>query len=450
MAASRAAASAQPAAPGEPAFRSRGYAWFVVAVLCVGSTVSMIDRQVINLLVEPIKADLGISDTQVSLLQGFAFALFYAIAAVPLARLADAGNRRNLILGGVIAFSLATMSCGLAASFAWLFAARVCVGIGEATLTPAGSSMIGDYFPREHIGRAMGLFTGATFVGSGLALMFIGALLGWLGEREGIGIPGLGGLADWRLAFLLAALPGLIFALLLLAVREPPRRGAAARESVPLAELFAHVRRHPGLFVALFVGLPLLAAAQFALNAWTPTLFIRNHGWSAAEIGGAFGMLVMVMSPVGVFAGGWLADVLHARGRGDANLLVTMVAALAAAPFALAFALAGDATLALVLLGPALLFGSMPFGAGVAAIPALAPNRMRAQLLAVYLLIANLVGGGAGPWLVAVTSDHLLGGPEHLGTALAIGVTGALIIGGAIVGWGAARQRREGAQVRAS
>lgn len=434
-----ASTAAASASAGDHAFRSNGYAWFVVFVLCVGSTVSMIDRQVINLLVEPIKADLGISDTQVSLLQGFAFALFYSVMAVPLGRLADRGNRRNLILAGVLAFSFATMSCGLATGFTTLFLARMAVGVGEATLTPAGASLIGDYFPREKLGRAMGLFTGATFVGSGLALIFIGAMLGWLGTAE-LKLPGLGPVADWRAAFLLAALPGLAFCMLMLSVREPPRAGVATQAFEPIATVARHVRDHPRLFVPLFLGLPLLAAGQFAINAWTPTFLIRQHGWTPAETGAGFGLMVMTCSPLGVIAGGWLADWLHVRGRADANLVVPAFGALLAAPFALAFPFAPEASFSLALLAPALFFGSMPFGAGTAAFLALAPNRMRAQLLAIYLLVANLVGAGAGPWLIAFTSDHLLGGPEHLGTALGIGACAVMLLGAAVIFWGLKRR----------
>jgi MFS family permease len=424
-------------ADGDFGFRSDPYAWYVVAVLCLGSVVSMIDRQVINLLVEPIKADLGISDTQISLLQGFAFALFYSAMAVPLGRLADRGNRRNVMLGGVLMFSAATALCGFAGGFLALFVARMGVGVGEATLAPAGYSMLGDYFPKDKLGRAIGLFTGFGFVGSGLALLLIGALLAWLGAAETIEVPGLGPVADWRVAFVVAAIASLSFVLLLFTVREPPRGGVQnTQTNVPISEVIAYIGQNSRLFVPLFVGLPLLSAAQFGLNAWTPSVFIRIHGWTPSEIGAALGTMVMVFSTAGVFAGGWLADVLNARGVRDANMRVPMWSALAAAPFFAAFPIVSDPVFGLVLLAPAMFFGCMPFGASTSAIPLLAPNRMRGQLLACYLLIANLVGGGLGPWSIAYTSDSLLGGPQNIHTALSIVGSGALLVGAALIALG--------------
>jgi MFS family permease len=419
-------------------FRSEAYAWFVVVVLCLGSVVSMIDRQVINLLVEPIKADLGISDTQVSLLQGFAFALFYAAMAVPLGRLADSTNRRNVILGGVVLFSLATASCGLAGSFAALFVARMMVGVGEATLAPAGISMLGDYFPRTKLGRAVGLFIGTSYVGSGIALAAIGGLLAWLASRADVALPLVGAVEDWQLAFILAAVPGLGFALLLLAVREPPRTqsGGAVADRVATGEVVAFARSNIALLGPIFLGLPILAAGQFGLNAWAPTFFIRTYGWTPAEIGPVFGLMVAFLSTSGVVAGGWLADRWLAQGRADANLRVPALAALAAVPFVASFPLVGDATLSLLLLAPVLFLGAVPFGAGVAAIPAIAPNRMRAQLMAVYLLVANLVGGGAGPWLIAAFTDGVLGDPMLIRWSLAVVGTVILLIGAALLARG--------------
>lgn len=432
-------ATALPSAPGS------ARAWLVVAVLCFGSIVSMIDRQVINLLVDPLKADLGLSDTQISLLQGFAFATFYAVMAIPLGRLADTGNRKAVIVGGAILFSAASASCGLATGFATLFVARMATGVGEATLAPAGFSLISDHFPRERLGVPLSLFTGMSFVGSGLALIFIGWLLGLLGERPTLALPGLGVLADWQLAFILATLPGLLFVALMLTVREPMRRdhGGGAALGATFAEVVRFASDNRRTLVPIYVGLPLLAASQFSLNAWVPSFFMRVHGMEASEIGPVFGTMVATLSTAGVFASGWLADRLAGRGRRDAYLLVPMLAGLAAIPFAFAFPLAGSASTALLLLAPLMFVGSMPFGAGTAAIPAIAPNRMRAQLVAVYMLVGNLVGAGAGPWLVAVATDRLFGDPLALGRSLALVVPLLAAAGALVIGLGARALRRQ-------
>jgi MFS family permease len=438
-----------PTPPDRFDFRSDAYAWSVVAMLCAGGMVSMLDRQVLILLVEPIKASLHISDTQISLLQGFAVAIFYGLLAVPLGRLADSGNRRNIIAAGAFFFALSTIAGGFALSFGALFATRLCVGIGEATLTPAGSSLIGDYLPPQKVGRAMGLFVGSSFAGSGLALVVIGALIAWLAAHPSVQFPLIGRPQDWQIVFVAAGLPGIAFAIAMLGVREPPRGGGlalatdSARDTASIAEVVAFVRTHSRLLVPVFLGLPVLAAGQFGLNVWTPTFFIRTHGWTAAQIGPVFGVMVGVLSTSGVVTGGWLADRQIARGRIDANLQVSMAAALVAAPFILVFPLVGSPVLALVLLAPVLFFGAMPFGAGPAAIPVLAPNRMRAQLMAVYLLFGNLLGAGLGPWMIAAFTDGVLKDPQAIRYSIAIVGTGVILAGAAIVGLGARAMRSQ-------
>ncbi|WP_416908436.1 MAG: MFS transporter [Polymorphobacter sp.] len=422
------------------------YGWGVVLLLCVGGIISMLDRQLLVLLVEPIKASLGISDTEVSILQGFAVAIFYGVLAVPLGRLADTGRRTTIIALGALFFSLATMAGGFAFSFGAMFVTRLCVGVGEATLTPAGSSLISDYLPPAQVGRAMGLFVGSSFAGSGLALVIIGALISWLAANPDVTFPLVGRPMDWQMVFIIAALPGLVFALAMMLVREPVRsQGLALAETAgaTLREVWDFVVSEARLLVPVFLGLPMLAAAQFGMNVWAPTFFIRTYGWTPGEIGSVFGLMVTTLSTAGVVTGGWLADRMLARGRRDANLQVSMWAALVALPFVVAFPLAGDATLSLVLLGPVLFFGVMPFGAGPAAIPILAPNRMRAQLMAVYLLFGNLLGAGLGPWMIAAYTDYVIGDPAGIRWSLAVVAPLAVLAGAAIVGMGARAMRAE-------
>ena len=430
--------TAIPALAIQPA-PTRPYAWWVVFVLSLGSIASAFDRQIINLLVEPIKADLAITDTQVSLLQGFAFAIFYAALAIPLGRWADRGNRRNVVLAGCLLWTAATFGCGMAVGFYWLFAGRMAVGVGEASLTPAAYSMISDYFPPERIARPISAFTGSGFIGSGIALIGGGAVLAALQAYGPVTVPGVGALADWKAAFVIVSLPGLLVALLLwLTVREPRRSEAftavRAEEGPAKSELLAFLRQRARVIAPLFLGLSLLAASQFAIGAWTPSFFIRTFGWSAARIGVAYGLLVALGGALGVVAGGWLSDRMKARGVVDANLRVPILAALAAAPLAIAFPLVSSPEAAIALLLPLAVLGPMPFGAGTAAIPALAPNRLRAQLVALYLLVANIVGVGAGPWLVARVTDGVLGDPSQLRYSLAL-VAPTLMVAGAGLIW---------------
>ncbi len=421
------------------AFRSNAYAWAVVAILCFGNVTSMLERQVINLLVEPIKTDLQISDTQISLLQGFAFAIFYALMALPIGRIVDARKRVSVIIWGTLVFSLATFSCGLATSFLMLFAARMFVGFGESTLTPSGMSLLGDYFPPEKLGRAVGLIVGSTYAGSGLALIIIGAVLGWLGRHPDIVPPFIGTAHQWQMAFMLAAIPGLLFAALMLLVREPPRSsasGEAVGQAVPLSATFRMIGANLPTVLPLLLGIPLLAAANFAMNAWVPTFFIRTYHWQAGEIGPIFGLLVILCGTGGTVSGGILADWLTKRGLAKARLVVPVVTGLLAVPFVIAFPLAGEAKLSLILMVPAMFFGAMPFGAGSAEIVSFAPNRMRGQIFAIYMLFSTLIGTGGGPWAIAAWTDLVLHDPLAIRWSIATVASGLFVSGVAMIALG--------------
>ncbi|MFZ4748379.1 MAG: MFS transporter [Sphingomonas sp.] len=423
-------------APGRFAFRSETYAWSVVAILCFGAMVSMIERQVINLLVEPLKADLGISDTQISILQGFAFAIFYAAMALPIGRIIDAKSRIGVIVWGTLIFSAATFFCGLATSFLMLVLFRTLVGVGEATLVPAGMSLLGDYFPPEKLGRAVGLFIGSTYAGSGVALIAIGAVLGWLAKHPDINLPLIGVARDWQIAFMLAALPGFLFVAIMWLVKEPPRStnsGEDVGAPVPLSETFAYIGAHLGTVIPIFLGIPLLAAANFGINNWAPTFFIRTHGWDASAIGPVYGLIIIACGSGGSVAGGVLNDWLARRGVVKSGLIVPVVSSLCAVPFVAAFPLVAGSSQSIALLIPALFFGAMPFGAGTAGIVNFAPNRMRGQMVAIYMLIATLIGTGGGPWVVAVWTDGVLGDPMKLGQSLAVVPTALFLAGAAII-----------------
>ncbi len=406
------------------------YAWWVVLILSVGNIVSALDRQIINLLVEPLKAAFRLSDEQVSLLQGFAIAAFFALMAVPLSRMADRGNRRNLILVGAVLWSLATSGCGLAGSYMGLFLARMFVGVGEATLAPAGFSIVGDYFPRHDLARPLSVFTGAGFLGSGIALVAGGALFSWLHRHHGLQIAGVVRLADWQATFVLAALPGLVFALMMFSVREPLRHGIDVQaDTIGIGDVLRFLRGRAGLFAPLFLGFSVLAAGQYALGSWIPSFFIRTYHWAPGAIGMSYGLLVALGGTLGVVAGGFICDRLKAKGWSAANLWVAIGASAAAIPFAATFPLASDPRVALALIVPLTVLGPMPFGAGTAVIPTVTPNLMRAQVVAFYLFVANLLGVGGGPWLVALVTDHVVRNPSLIRYSLAAVGPAILLVG---------------------
>ena len=430
----------------EPALAnsSERYGWYIVFVLSVCGVVAYIDRQIINLLVDGIKGDLLITDTQISLLQGFAFAVFYAIVAIPLGRLADSKNRRWLITIGIIAWTIAAMACGLANSYAELFIARVFVGIGEAVLTPAGFSLLADLFKPKRLARPVSVFTASSFIGSGVALIVGGAIIKYLSGLDAIIFPIVGELEVWQAAFILGALPGIPAALwFFFTTHEPIRqdfdqhRQASAEFRDGFFQALKYCKKNLRLFTALFAGISVLSAAQFALGAWTPSYFMRVFDWSAAEIGSAQGTLFLICGTTGVITGGFLTDYFHRRGKHDANLRVATYAAFLAVPCAILATSTSNPQLAIAMLAPTMFLGTIPFGSGPAAIPTVAPPQYRAQLVAIYLLIANLLGQSGGPWVVAIMTDSYFGSDLAVGKSLSIVVPGLLVLGGLLTmfGW---------------
>jgi MFS family permease len=261
------------------------YAWFVVIVLMTLYIFSFIDRMIIALLVAPIKADLVLTDTDIGLLHGLAFALFYTFMGVFIARLADNWNRTKLVAIGVLLWGLATAACGLAGSFATLFIARIFVGIGEASLSPAAYSMISDYFPPEKRARAMSVYTSGIYFGVGAALIFGGIVIG-LVERVGLlELPILGSIKAWQAVFFVVGLPGVFFFVIVkLFVREPVRREVSATPPT-FAAFRAYFTTRRKLYLGHYMGFAFMVLYSYSFSAWTPAVITRGYGLTSAESG---------------------------------------------------------------------------------------------------------------------------------------------------------------------
>lgn len=423
-----------PAAADAARYPSAGYAWYVCAVLLLAYIFSFLDRTIVSLLVIPIEHDLGLNDTALSLLQGFSFALFYALLGLPIARLVDARDRRAIVALGIALWSVMTAACGLAQRFWQLFLARVGVGAGEATLLPGATSLLADYFPPRRRGLALGVFAAGIYLGAGLALIIGGLLLRLLAGRA-VDLPVLGALHPWQAVFMAVGAPGLLVALLMAAtVREPMRLGTARSQGagLPLGEVAGYFRRNITTVLCHNLGFTLLAFASYAATAWIPTIFMRVHHWSAAAIGLRLGAIALVVGPLGTVAGGWLADRFEARGSRAGKLLVGLIAALGLVVPAIAFPLVANPDLSLVLLVPFLFFTSAVWGLSPAALQEIMPNEMRGQATALYTGLVNLVGLGLGPASVAILADYVFRDPQRLNLACAIvtplaGVLAALL-----------------------
>ena len=420
------------------------YAWYLVGVLCVAYTLSFVDRMILALLVEPIKRDLGISDTQVGLLHGFAFAIFYTTLGVPIARLADRTDRRRLIAAGIAFWSVMTALCGLARGFWELFLARIGVGVGEASLSPAAFSMLADAFPADRLGRALGVYSSAIFAGAGIALLVGGGVAAAAASAAAVHLPLVGAVQPWQLTFIVVGAPGLLVALWVLSLREPPRRGVAiAARQEPLAAVFGWMRRHARAYGCHFAGFALLALVFNATIAWLPSVFVRVHGWSSGQAAFWIGSLLLVCGTTGIVAGGFAADAWRRRGKPDGSMRVGLTSALGVLPFAAAVPAAASPWMAVALLGPLLFFSAFAFGAAAAGLQWLTPPAMRAQVSALFLFVNNLVGIGAGPVAVALLTDRVFGAPESVGMSLAIvGAVAAALA--AVVQWAGIRAFDEG------
>jgi MFS family permease len=391
------------------------YAWWVVAVLTLTQALAFVDRQVLALLVEPIKRDLGVSDTAISLLYGLSFAFFYVLVALPIARLADRSSRRNIIAASVAVWSLATAACGLARGFPQLVAARLGVGAGEAGLSPAAQSMMADYFPPRRLAAALGVFSTGIYLGGGLALI-VG---GWL-VHAAPGIAAAAGqaaIAPWRVVMVTVGLVGLPVTLLFASVREPPR--GAGEPPMPLADVLAFLAERRWAYFGLMGALALMIFVGQSSSAWIPAFFARRFGWDAPKVGALYGPLVLVCGAAGALVGGAIASAARRRhGRG--NLLASLGGFLLVTPLAIVFPLSPSPVLALGLIGALVFCAGLTFGGGYAALQEATPPTMRAQITALNGLCVNLIGAGLGPLAVGLATDRLFGDPARLPEALSL------------------------------
>jgi len=413
--------TAATAATDTTPWPARTTAWYVAILLMLANTLAFVDRQAMALLVQPIKADLQINDTAISLLYGLSFTLFYVAVGIPIARIADRSNRRNIIAGAIFVWSIATSLCGLARSFAGLFAARVMVGAGEGGLTPAAYSLLSDYFPKEKLPAAMGVYQIGLYLGGASALIIGGLISTAIPPSSTVLVPLFGAMKGWQVVFLLLGLPGIVLTGLMLTIREPLRRGAAvAQEKVPLSELFAHIGARKGAYIGITLGFALMIFIGNGTSVWIPAFLQRTFGWTTAQVGSHYGPIVFLCGTSGALVGGFVASKLRAAGRSGASLKASLFGFIALVPITIAFPLMPTATGALVLIGLMNFFAGFNFGGGLATLLEMTPNRMRALVSAFYMLTINLIGAALGPTAIALCTDYWFADPQKLPEAIAL------------------------------
>lgn len=401
---------------GERPYPSTAWAWYTVAILLCAYIFSFIDRQILNLLVAPVRRDLNITDTEMSLLIGFSFAVFYSVLGLPFGRLADSISRPKLIIAGMFTWSLMTGGCGLISSYGQLFLLRMGVGIGEAALSPAAYSMISDSFPPEKRSVPFSVYTMATYVGGGLAFLLGGLLLRYFGARNMFDLPIVGLTRPWQALFLLLGISGIAFILVLLTLRDPSRKGAriltAGRgktklERIPLAAVWKYFLDNWETLLSLNLGMGLSALAAYGTSAWGITFLVRNHHLTASRAGILFGIAQIVSGSLGMLTAGKAVAWLTQRGYRDAYMRVAVMASAAWLIPGMLYPLVAHSTAAITLIYIAIFFGCMPTCLIPAAIVEIVPNAMRGQATALYLLIVNLIGLGIGPTAVALVTDKV-------------------------------------------
>lgn len=399
------------------------YSWIVVGFLMVLYTSSFIDRQILALLVKPIRSDLKIDDFQYGLLTGLAFVGIYSLAGLPIGVLVDRWSRKGVILIGVTAWSLMTAACGLTNSFASLFATRFGVGIGEATLSPASYSLISDLFPKDKLGRALSLYGLGIPLGSGLALVIGGQVVDTIQAIGSIDLPVVGVTRPWQAVFMAIGLPGLALALLaVFIVREPKRhKSKTEMDAQPtIGEALAFFGRNIRGYAGLFMGMGLLAMYGYGCAAWYPTLLERVYGFSIGDAGLFLGVSTLIFGAGGGLFAGWLADRLVERGDAYGHYKVSV-------GYCLAFAVTGavgsaspSPYICFPLIAISLAFSNTIIGVVAAALQILTPPRMRGLISSLFLAMAAFIGFAFGPSAIGFATVHIFHDDKLVGYSLAL------------------------------
>jgi MFS family permease len=435
---------ADPHAPAESSvsrqpWPSPARAWYGVGVFALMLMIVFMNGGVLNLLVDMIKRDLHLTDTQVSFIIGFSSACA-AFLSLPVSRLIDTLSRKLIIGTGLVIVSLATLASGLAHGFAQLFVARLLGGAGASGNGPATFSILADYFPPAKLPKAISVMNIGFVYGGAASQVFGGLLIALVLGLPAVTLPIFGTLHAWQIVFLFIAIPEVLLAILVLAtVHEPPRRGVRAgaapgtpgSKAVPVREVFRFLFANRKAFGPMFLGLAVSTLALGTL-AWVPAFYMRTYGWTPAQYGVTQGIITMIISPIGLIGGGLLAEWLAKKGYDDANLRVVFISMVAHTPFAVLYPLMPTPTLALAVAAVNTTLIGAAAGPQNAALQVIVPNEMRGQITALFLFIFSLIGLGLGPTVVALLTDYVFGADSMVRYSIltvnaTVGVLGSII-----------------------
>jgi len=405
------------AAKSDVGYPPSAQAWWAVSVFAVAAVLSYTDRQILSLLVDPIRSDLNITDTQISIVQGAAFAVLYSVIGLPLGWVADRVQRRLLLVAAVLTWSAGTAACGFAGSFEELFGARLFVALGEAALAPAVMSLLADYFSPARRATATGVFFTGMVIGAGAAISIGGALLE--AARQGLfaSLPVVGALAPWRAVLVLAGGAGLLVAMAMLTLIEPRRRLARADNSASLAAFGQEFRSKAYVLIPLYLALAIGSIVDYAVLSWTPALLTRVYSFSAGDVAVALGGVAIAAGLIGTPTGGFLTDWVTQRfGAAMRTRLAFALSLLGLAATPIGVYSSANVVLAAVFLW--ILISSCVGTIGIATILDLLPDDSRGLATSTIAFGNTIVGLTIGPTVVAVVTDYFYRAPEAVGLAL--------------------------------
>ncbi|MGC4252889.1 MAG: MFS transporter [Sphingobium sp.] len=421
----------QAAGRFQPSERDTARSWYTLGILTFSFALAYVDRQMLNLLVDPIKRSLTISDTQFSLVQGMAFVTAYLCAAPIFGRMIDVANRRNVLIFGVAVWSGFTALCGLADSYAMLFLSRLGVGVSEACILPVAMSLIGDYFSPRRTARAQSIFFIGANLGGGISLLAGGAIIAFADDLRKH-VTHLAALESWQMAFVVIGVPGLLFALFLFTLREPQRQPSpvdhAPDQPMTLREVMAvlHLRRH--FYGRIYLAIGMLAIVQLGMPSWFPAFLIRAHGLSTTETGYQLGLIAISCGTAGTLLGPLCTQWLSRRSVADAQLRASAWAMAFLCLFCLAIPLAPGPHGALAIGGAIFFATGFPLGITSAAMFNASPSRMRGVVAALYTFVAQIIGYMAGPTLIATCTDRIFADPKMVGYSMQIVMSSSAFI----------------------
>ena len=384
------------------------YAWFFTSILLFAYIISFIDRQMINYLVVPIKEDMGLTDFEISFIQGWGFVLAYVIFSIPFGRIVDKVNRVRVLIGGILIWSVATAACGFSKNSWQLVLSRSGVGAGEAALTPASWSIISDLFPVERRSFPMSIYLMGPYIGQGLSLLFGAQILRIYNEPvtllESIIIQ------PWQIIFLIIAVPGIILGLFMFTLKDPERKEGLTgdrEENESIKEVFSYVIKNIGAYMPLLVGSAFIIVLLYGLQSWVPTFLHRIHGWEHTRIGDQYGLVALFAGSLGVISGPVFERYLTKLNFNPPIIILCIITSVALTIFGPITFLALNSEFVLIGIFITSFFITFPLALFATSLQNITPNQYRGVVSGLYVFTVNIVGYGLGPMVVAFFTDKV-------------------------------------------